>query len=77
MGSKGGIAYSGLLGGLVSSEATIVALANISRRRVHLTENVYIGSMLAVISMFIRDVVIAVIVDTSGKLHFLCSLPSY
>lgn len=67
MGSKGGIAYSGLLGGLVSSEATIVALANISRRRSNLTENIYVGSMLAVISMLIRDIIIAVIVDTSGR----------
>ncbi|NTV79214.1 MAG: MgtC/SapB family protein [Clostridiales bacterium] len=75
MGSKGGIAYSGLLGGLVSSEATIVALANISRRRVHLTENVYVGSMLAIISMFIRDIVIAVIVDTSGKTALLMLPP--
>lgn len=75
MGSKGGIAYSGLLGGLVSSEATIVALANISRRRINLTENVYMGSMLAVISMLIRDIVIAIIVDTSGRTALLMLPP--
>jgi uncharacterized membrane protein (DUF4010 family) len=75
MGSKGGIAYSGLLGGLVSSEATIVALANISRRRTNLTENIYMGSMLAVISMLIRDIVIAIIVDTSGRTALLMLPP--
>ncbi len=75
MGSKGGIAYSGLLGGLVSSEATIVALANISRRRMNLTENIYIGCMLAVISMLIRDIVIAIIVDTSGRTALLMLPP--
>jgi uncharacterized membrane protein (DUF4010 family) len=75
MGSKGGIAYSGLLGGLVSSEATIVALANISRRRSNLTENIYMGSMLAVISMLIRDIIIAVIVDTSGRTALLMLPP--
>ncbi len=75
MGSKGGIAYSGLLGGLVSSEATIVALATISRRRINLTENIYMGSMLAVISMLIRDLVIAIIVDTSGRTALLMLPP--
>lgn len=75
MGSKGGIAYSGLLGGLVSSEATIVALANISRRKSNLTENIYMGSMLAVISMLIRDIIIAVIVDTSGRTALLMLPP--
>lgn len=75
MGSKGGIAYSGLLGGLVSSEATIVALANISRRRSNLTENIYVGSMLAVISMLIRDIIIAIIVDTSGRTALLMLPP--
>lgn len=75
MGSKGGIAYSGLLGGLVSSEATIVALANISRRRSNLTENIYVGSMLAVISMLLRDIVIAIIVDNSGRTALLMLPP--
>jgi uncharacterized membrane protein (DUF4010 family) len=67
LGTEGGIAYSGLLGGLVSSEATIVALANLSRRKNTLTENVYMGSLLATISMLIRDTVIALIVDNTGK----------
>ncbi|WP_214044535.1 MgtC/SapB family protein [Methanomethylovorans sp.] len=75
MGLKGGIAYSGLLGGLVSSEATIVALANISRRRGNLTENIYTGCMLAGISMLIRNIIIALIVDTSGRTALLMLPP--
>lgn len=67
LGTECGIAYSGLLGGLVSSEATIVALANLSRRKNTLTENIYMGSLLATISMLIRDTVIALIVDNTGR----------
>ncbi|WP_406657801.1 MgtC/SapB family protein [Methanolobus sp. ZRKC2] len=74
-GTKGGIAYSGFLGGLASSEAAIVALSNISKKKQSLIENVFVGSLLTVIAMAIRDVIIALLIDTSGRVSLLMIPP--
>ncbi|MDW7732348.1 MAG: DUF4010 domain-containing protein [Methanolobus sp.] len=75
MGTKGGIAYSGLLGGLASSVATTISLSNISKRKPSLIDHVYMGSLLTVISMAIRDIIIAFLIETSGRMALLMVPP--
>lgn len=75
LGSSVGIAYSGLFGGFISSEATVVALSNLSLKKPYLVENIYTGSLLAVISMIISNLLIAIIVDTSGVIALLMLPP--
>lgn len=66
-GAGGGIPYSGLLGGFVSSEATTAALASIAKEKSGLVNAFYIGILLSNLSMFISNLLIALIVDNSGK----------
>jgi uncharacterized membrane protein (DUF4010 family) len=75
MGPKGGIPYSGFFGGFISSEATIAALASMSKNRPLLKDELHIGSLLAVISMMISNTMIALVVDTSGKTALLMAPP--
>ncbi|MDG6243506.1 MAG: MgtC/SapB family protein [Methanolobus sp.] len=75
MGSHGGIPYSGLFGGFISSEATIAALSNISIKRPILKDSILIGAILSVISMIISNIIIALIADPSGKTASLMAPP--
>ncbi|WP_406661080.1 MgtC/SapB family protein [Methanolobus sp. ZRKC3] len=75
MGARGGIPYSGFFGGFISSEATIAALASMSKNRPLLKDELHIGSMLAVVSMIISNTIIALIIDTSGKTAVLMAPP--
>ncbi|MBP1909883.1 MgtC/SapB family protein [Methanolobus bombayensis] len=63
MGPKGGIPYSGFFGGFISSEATVAALAGLSKKGPLLKDSVHIGSILAVVSMIISNSIIAFIAD--------------
>jgi len=74
-GTKGGIPYSGFLGGLASSVASTISLSNISKEKPSLIEHVYVGALLTIISMVIRDLVIAFLIDTSGKMPLLMLPP--
>lgn len=76
LGTRSGLTYSALLGGLVSGDATIVSLANISRKKAELTENVYMGSILTIISMFLTDLIVAFVADNSGKTTLLMLPPA-
>lgn len=75
IGTKGGIAYSGLLGGLASSVASIISLSNISKGKKSLIDHVYMGSLLTVISMIIRDIIIVFLIETSGRMALLMIPP--
>ena len=66
-GAKRGLCYSGFLGGFVNSEATTGALAGLSKKSPEMTDPVLIGILLCNISMLIRNLVVALIVDPSGK----------
>lgn len=62
-----GIHISGLIGGLVNSEATTGALAGLAKKK-HILMNVsYHGIILSNATMLIRNMVIAFIVDPSGR----------
>ncbi len=75
MGTKRGIPLSGMLGGLVNSEATTGALAAMAKKRNELVESSYMGIILSNAAMLIRNLVIAFIVDPSGGVLFLMAPP--
>ncbi|MBE0521027.1 MAG: MgtC/SapB family protein [Candidatus Methanoperedenaceae archaeon] len=75
VGTGRGIFLSGLLGGLVNSEATTGALASMARKKTKLIEPGYVGIILANASMLIRNLVIAFIVDPSGRVLLLMAPP--
>lgn len=75
VGPEGGIAYSGLLGGFVSSDATVVALSELAKQKTGLINSFHMGVILATLSMLISNLVIAFIVDTSGKIAYFMAPP--
>lgn len=66
-GTKRGINYSGFVGGFVESESTTVALAGFSKRAEEMVDPVLTGILLCNISMLIRNLVLALIVDPTGQ----------
>ncbi len=74
-GTKGGISYSGLLGGFVNSEATTGALSSMSKNRPNLTNATYTGILLSNTAMLVRNLIIALIVDPSGRFALLMLPP--
>jgi uncharacterized membrane protein (DUF4010 family) len=75
MGSKRGISLSGMLGGLVNSEATTGALSSMAKNRSDLIEPIFVGIILCNASMLLRNLVIALIVDPTGNVFFLMAIP--
>ncbi len=74
-GTRGGISYSGLFGGFVSSEATTGALAGMVKNRSSLVKALYIGILMSNVSMIISNTLIALIVDNSGRTMLLMLPP--
>jgi uncharacterized membrane protein (DUF4010 family) len=70
-GTKRGICYSGFLGGFVNSEATTAALAGLSKKVKEMAEPILTGILLCNTSMLIRNLVLAFIVDPTGKTTLL------
>jgi len=66
-GTRRGICYSGFVGGFVNSEATTAALAGLSKRAEEMADPVLTGILLCNISMLIRNLVLALIVDPTGQ----------
>ena len=75
MGTGQGISISGMLGGLVNSEATTGALAAMAKKRSELIESSYRGIILSNAAMLVRNLVIALIVDPSGRVLYLMAPP--
>lgn len=75
MGTEKGIPLSGMLGGLVNSEATTAALASIAKKRHELIGSSYMGIIMCNAAMLVRNLVIALIVDPSGRVFFLMAIP--
>lgn len=74
MGTRYGLPLSGMLGGLVNSEATTGAIAGMTRKKIELVKSGYVGIILSNAAMLIRNLLIAFIVDPGGKV-FLLMLP--
>ncbi len=66
-GTRRGICYSGFVGGFVNSEAATAALAGLSKRAEEMADPVLTGIMLCNISMLIRNLALALIVDPTGQ----------
>ncbi len=75
MGTRYGIPVSGLLGGLVNSEATTGALAVMAKKKSVFVESSYMGIILSNAAMLIRNLIIALIVDPSGRVLLLMAAP--
>ncbi|WP_440948273.1 MgtC/SapB family protein [Methanosarcina sp. T3] len=74
-GAKRGLCYSGFLGGFINSEATTGALAGLSKRAEAMADPVLTGILLCNISMLIRNLILAFIVDPTGKTTLLMLPP--
>jgi uncharacterized membrane protein (DUF4010 family) len=75
VGTKQGMPLSGMLGGLVNSEATTGDLAAMSKKRGELIDSSYVGIILSNAAMLLRNLVIAFIVDPSGRVLYLMAPP--
>lgn len=75
MGTGRGISLSGMLGGLVNSEATTGALAAMAKKRSELVQSSYVGIILSNATMLIRNLVVALIVDPGGSVLLLMAPP--
>lgn len=73
-GPKYGLPLSGLLGGVVNSEATTGAIAALAKNRIELVESSFTGIIMSNASMLVRNLLIALIVDPSGSV-FLIMVP--
>ncbi len=65
VGARRGVAVSGLLGGLVNSEATSASLAGYANESESLVRPAVIGALLATTTMFVRNLAIAAFADPS------------
>ncbi len=75
MGTRYGIPVSGLLGGLVNSEATTGALAAMAKKKSIFVSSSYMGIILSNAAMLIRNLIIALIVDPSGRVLLFMAVP--
>lgn len=75
MGTERGISLAGMLGGLVNSEATTGALAAMAKKKDTLVESSYVGIVLSNATMLIRNLVIAFVVDPTGRVLLLMFPP--
>jgi uncharacterized membrane protein (DUF4010 family) len=74
-GPDRGIPISGLIGGLVNSEATTGALASLAKKKETYINVCYQGILLSNATMLIRNLIIAFIVDPSGKVLMMMVPP--
>jgi len=76
-GTARGICYSGFVGGFVNSEATTGALAGLSKKAVEMSDVVLTGILLCNISMLIRNLILALIVDQTGQTTLFMLPPQF
>lgn len=74
-GTRYGLPLSGLLGGVVNSEATTGAIAAMAKNRSELVESSFTGIILSNASMLVRNLLIALIIDPSGRVFLLMAPP--
>jgi uncharacterized membrane protein (DUF4010 family) len=74
-GPSRGLRFSGLLGGLVSSEATTISLSNLVKNNKGIIRTAASGIILANATMFARDLAVTVFADLSMATASLVALP--
>lgn len=75
LGTNKGLPVSGLLGGLVNSEATTASLANLVSEKPHLMRQAVVGIALSNSTMLIRNLLIAGFVDPTFRFLILMAPP--
>ncbi len=75
IGAKYGLPISGMLGGLVNSEAAAGAIAGMIKKRKDLVTSGHIGIILTNTAMLSRNLIISFIVDPSGRVLLLMLPP--
>lgn len=74
-GPSRGLRFSGLLGGLVSSEATTISLSNLAKEHKGIIRTAASGIILANATMFARDLAVTIFADMSLATATLVALP--
>jgi uncharacterized membrane protein (DUF4010 family) len=74
-GPSRGLRFSGLLGGLVSSEATTISLSNLAKENKGIIRTAASGIILANATMFARDLAVTIFADMSLATASLVALP--
>ena len=74
-GASLGMKYSGLLGGLVSSEAATISLSNLAKQKNELVTTAAAGILMANATMFVRDLAICGFADPSLATATILALP--
>ena len=74
-GANRGLRFSGLLGGLVSSEATTISLSNLAKSHKGIIRTAASGIILANATMFARDLAVTIFADMSLATASLVALP--
>ena len=74
-GASRGLRFSGLLGGLVSSEATTISLSNLAKSHKGIIRTAASGIILANATMFARDLAVTIFADMSLATASLVALP--
>ena len=74
-GASKGLRFSGLLGGLVSSEATTISLSNLAKSHKGIIRTAASGIILANATMFARDLAVTIFADMSLATASLVALP--
>ena len=74
-GASRGLRFSGLLGGLVSSEATTISLSNLAKSHKGIIRTAASGIILANATMFARDLAVTIFADISLATASLVALP--
>jgi uncharacterized membrane protein (DUF4010 family) len=75
LGTRYGLPLTGLLGGVVNSEATTGAIAAMAKGRSELVESSFTGIIMSNASMLVRNLLIALIIDPSGRVFLLMAPP--
>ncbi|MEM3396532.1 MAG: MgtC/SapB family protein [Thermoplasmata archaeon] len=75
IGTDKGLEISGLLGGLVNSEAAAISLANIGKKATGMEQNVITGIMLANATMLVRNFLLCLFSDPTFKVAYLTAIP--
>lgn len=74
-GATRGLMFSGIFGGLVSSEAATVSLAQLTKQRMGLMKAAASGILLANTTMFLRDLAVCAFTDPSLKTAGIVVVP--
>lgn len=75
IGATKGLRYSGMLGGLVNSEATTVSLSNLACGEKEMMRPALVGIIFANATMFVRNLAICYFSDPSFSVALLLTVP--